>query len=492
MQLNYLFALSKVPEKRHEAAGSLHFHKGDLAVGVLKGNDFIDGNEMFLSVMGKSSFPFSLRDVLLPGHAERLSQAFLTIGGVSFYFEIKRRKKEYMVSVFLSKNDRGESFWLVSDKDIMQPGKPIVGFEQRYRRLFENIKDAVFASTVEGRFLDINPAGVEMLGYSSKEEVLNLNILTDLYYYPEDRLKYQKIIAEKGYVNNYEVVFKKRDKTPLFVSMSNIAVYDEDKKVLGYEGIFRDLTQQKKVREELQRKNTQLESYVYTVSHDLKSPIIAIQGFSRLLKKRYGDTLGKKGLKLLDRIMEVANRAERMIVDLLAYSRAEKDAAGDFEFIDTYKMSQSIIEELKLKWKDYPVQFVVSEDLPEILYHPNSFRQIMSNLIDNAIKYSQQVPLPVVTVDCRIEGEAVVFSVEDNGIGVDPALQKKIFDVFERGEATEEIEGTGIGLSIIKRIVETHHGEIWLDSKKGKGTTFYVRLPVRTLRRNRKTTKKGA
>jgi PAS domain S-box-containing protein len=358
-----------------------------------------------------------------------------------------------------------------------------VGFEQRYRRLFENLKDAVFASTVEGLFIDINPAGVEMLGYSSKEEVLQLNILTDLYYYPEDRLKYQEIIARQGYVKDYEVVFKKKDKTPLFVSMSNIAVYDEERKVLGYEGIFRDLTRQKQIEEELRRKNVQLESYVYTVSHDLKSPVIAIQGFSRLLMRRYRDILDEKGVNLLKRIMDVSKRIEKMIMDLLAYSRAEKDAVGEFEFIDTYQVVQSIIEELKLKWEGQAVTFNVSQTMPEILFHPGSFRQIMSNLIDNAIKYSRQSPAAVVSINCQTEDGTVVFSVTDNGVGIDPSLQEKIFDVFERGEATEEIEGTGIGLSIIKRIIETHHGEIWLESEKGKGTTFYVRLPVRTLER---------
>ncbi len=455
----------------------------DMAFGILKGEEFDDGDEAFLDFLGKQTYPVRLKEVFAPEEAGRLLRSFSEPGTPYLYFEVEGQGRRYAVSAFQSASDAETRFWMVVGKEAQSSGKPLVGFEQRYRRLFENLKDAVFASTVEGRFIDINPAGVEMLGYDSKEEVLKLNILTDLYYYPEDRLKYQEIIAKQGYVKDYEVVFKRKDKTPLFVSMSNIAVYDEERKVLGYEGIFRDLTRQKQIEEELKRKNAQLESYVFTVSHDLKSPVIAIQGFSRLLLKKYQSVLDEKGVKLLKRIMDISNRIEKMIMDLLDYSRAERDAVGEFEFIDTYEVVQSIIEEMKLKWEGHPVTFKVSERLPEILFHPGSFRQIMSNLIDNAIKYSQQVPAAVVSIDGHIEDGSVVFSVQDNGVGIAPDLQEKIFDVFERGEATEEIEGTGIGLSIIKRIIETHHGEIWLDSEKGKGTTFYVRLPVRTLKR---------
>jgi len=478
-----LWVLVRPPVKRVVDDNAFSFNKRGMALAVLRGEEFVDGDKAFLNLLGRESYPVPLGEIFSKEHTELLLQVFSSSPGEALYFEVEKEESRYMISTFQADSDDSTHFWLMADREIQPSGKPIVGFEQRYRRLFENLKDAVFASTVEGRFIDINPAGVEMLGYGSKEEVLKLNILTDLYYYPEDRLKYQEIIARQGYVRDYEVIFKKKDKTPLFVSMSNIAVYDEERKVLGYEGIFRDLTRQKQIEEELRRKNAQLESYVYTVSHDLKSPVIAIQGFSRLLMRRYRQMLDEKGVNLLERIMDVSKRIEKMIVDLLAYSRAEKDAVGEFEFIDTYQVVQSIIEELKLKWEGQAVTFSVSEAMPEILFHPGSFRQIMSNLIDNAIKYSRQSPSAEVSIDCRTEDGAVVFSVADNGVGIDPLLQEKIFDVFERGEATEEIEGTGIGLSIIKRIVETHHGKIWLESEKGKGATFYVRLPVRTLKR---------
>ncbi len=485
----YFTLVSIKNERPEEKRASLQNRKK--ALGILSDREFVDGDISFLNIMGKSAFPFSVSDVFREEDVEKLYQASVSHYEVPFYFKIVRDEREYMGTAARLNRSKKRWYWFIEEYKERETGKPIVGLEQRYRNLFENLKDAVFASTVEGKFIDINPAGVEMLGYSSKEEVLKLNILTDLYYYPEDRLRYQETIAKQGYVKDYEVVFKKKDRTPLFVSMTNIAVYDEDRKILGYEGVFRDLTRQKKIEEELRRKNAQLESYVYTVSHDLKSPIIAIQGFARLLARRCGKVLDDKAAELLNKIMDVAKRAERMLMDLLAYSRAEKDAQGDFEFIDTYQVIQSIIEELRVKWEGRFVNFVVSEDLPEILFHPNSFRQIMSNLIDNAIKYSQQAPSSDVVIGCKVEEDSVVFSVEDNGIGIDPAMREKIFDVFERGDAGEEIEGTGIGLSIIKRIIETHHGEIWFDSEKGRGTTFYVRLPVRTLKRKHPSTSRG-
>ncbi len=455
-------------------------------VGILKGEIFVGGDSFFLDCLGKETFPFSLGEVFPPVSEGKWRDFFSGEDDSPVFFVLEKGGNRLRVTVFKRIGVPDESIWYIEGLD--DEGKPVVGFEQRYHRLFENLKDAVFASTVEGRFVDINPAGVTMLGYETKEEVLSLNILTDLYYYPEDRVKYQKIIARQGYVKDYEVVFKKKDGSPLFVSMSNVAVYDEDRKVLGYEGIFRDLTRQKQIEEELKRKNAQLESYVYTVSHDLKSPIIAIQGFSHLLKKRYGKVLDEKGKGILEKIDEIAKRSEKMIVDLLAYTKAERDAKGDFEFVDTYRVVQSIVDEMRMRWKERPMEVTISPTLPEILFHPGSFRQIMENLIDNAIKYSQQTPVSKVHIDCQIKDDAVVFMVRDNGKGIKPEEQEKIFDIFERGGVTEEIEGTGLGLSIIKRIIETHHGRIWLDSEEGKGTVFYVQLPVRTRKRRTEST----
>ncbi len=477
---------------RFNLASSIRIHRSEVttpgspreerAIGILKGHLFLDGNTHFLAMTEQRGFPFALEEIL---SEEALKQVLKVLSQTRFPLFLDLRHGDILLSATLFPLARrpDTSIWLISKVATQPFGKPIVGLAQRYQHLFENIKDAVFVSTVEGQFLDINPAGVEMLGYASREEVLKLNILTDLYYYPEDRLKYQKTIAEKGYVKDYEVVFKKKDKTPLFVAMSNVAVYDEDRKVLGYEGIFRNLTHQKQIEEELRQKNTQLESYVYTVSHDLKSPVIAIQGFARLLQRRYGEKLGVDGLEIADRIEKTARRAERMIADLLVYAKAEKDARGDFEFIETARVIREIIEELNLKWQLHSVTFTVRDDLPEILFHPGSFRQIFSNLIDNAIKYSQNTPAPRIVIDYRIEPDGIVFSVADNGPGIDPALHERIFDIFERGEESGEMEGTGLGLAIIKRIVETHHGNIWVESEKGKGATFYVRLPVRTLTR---------
>jgi PAS domain S-box-containing protein len=450
--------------------------------GVLKNGIVVSGNAILVSLLNCETLPFDLRGILdregrkdLPGDCREVKQVR--------FFDLEREQEKYSLAIFPIPGENACFFLMRGREEFSGVTYNFAGFEQKYQRLFDNVKDTVFASTVEGRFLDINPAGVEMLGYATKEEILGMNILSDLYYYPEDRVTYQKIIAEKGYVKDYEVIFKKKDGSPLFVSMSSVAVYDEERKVLGYEGIFRDLTERKKVEEALRQKNAQLESFVATVSHDLKTPVISIQGFAGLLLKHYSGTLDEKGTKMLQRIRDIARRAERMIQDLLAFSRAEKSAMGDFEFINTYQVISSIIEETKMKWRGRSARFIVEHDLPEILFHPGSFRHIMSNLIDNAVKYSEGQTDSLIKIGCQLQGEAVVFHVRDNGVGIDPSLHRKIFDVFERGDASEETEGTGIGLSFIKRIIDVHHGKIWLESEKGQGATFFVELPVKKLRR---------
>jgi len=466
------------PSEQEGLWGSLR----EVGLGVLKNGVVVSGNATLLALLGCESFPYDLRSALkregrdnLPGDCRKVKQVR--------FLGLERDREKYDLAIFPGPGEDACFFLMRARGQFSGVMYNFAGFEQKYQRLFKNVKDTVFASTVEGRFLDINPAGVDMLGYTTKEEILGMNILSDLYYYPEDRITYQKIIAQKGYVKDYEVVFRKKDGSPLFVSMSSVAVYDEERKVLGYEGIFRDLTERKKAEEALRQKNAQLESFVATVSHDLKTPVISIQGFAGLLLKHYSGTLEEKGVKMLRRIRDIARRAERMIQDLLAFSRAEKSAMGDFEFINTYQVISSMIEETEMKWGARAARFVVKQDLPEILFHPGSFHHIMGNLIDNAVKYSRGQADPRVEIGCHIEGEAVVFYVRDNGAGIDPSLHRRIFDVFERGEAAEDTEGTGIGLSFVKRIIDVHHGRIWLESEKGKGATFFVELPVKKLRR---------
>ncbi|RKD88934.1 PAS domain S-box protein [Halopiger aswanensis] len=239
-------------------------------------------------------------------------------------------------------------------------------------------------------------------------------------------------------------------------------------------GIGRDITDRLEYEHQLEASNERLEQFAYAASHDLQEPLRMVTSYLQLLENRYGDDLDDDAEEFIDFAVDGAERMRQMIDGLLQYSRVE--TRGDpFESIDLNDVLDETLENLELQIDENQAEVVV-DSLPTVRGDASQLQQVFQNLVSNAIEYSGDEP-PEIRIAAERNGAKYVISVHDDGIGIDPEDQDRIFEVFHRLHTHEEHPGTGIGLALCRRIIERHGGEIWVDSEPGNGTTFSFTLP---------------
>jgi signal transduction histidine kinase len=227
--------------------------------------------------------------------------------------------------------------------------------------------------------------------------------------------------------------------------------------------------------EQLKQSNKELEQFAYVASHDLQEPLRMITGYTQLLARRYGGKLDQNADEYIGYAVDGAKRMQGLIRDLLVYSRVGTQG-GELSPTDCKVMLQMALKDLRVAIEESGA--VVSHDpLPTVMADDHQLGQLFQNLIGNGIKYRDS-KAPEIHVSCQQEGRNWVFSVKDNGIGIDPQYAQQIFTIFQRLHTRQEYPGTGIGLAICKKIVERHGGKIWVESQLGKGATFYFSIPV--------------
>ena len=228
---------------------------------------------------------------------------------------------------------------------------------------------------------------------------------------------------------------------------------------------------------ELEKTNLELDSFVYTASHDLRAPLRGIGAFAGFLMKDYRSNLGAKGTHYLERIIKGTERMSKLIDDLLALSRIAR-LETPYELTDINEVLKEVQERIEYDIAEGNVHIVVQSDMPSIICSRIKMSEVFLNLINNAIKFSSKVNenVPEVKVGYRNEEEHCFF-VQDNGIGIDPKYHEQIFGTFKRLHDVSEYEGTGAGLSIVKRVIDDHRGRIWIESELGKGSTFLFTVP---------------
>lgn len=234
----------------------------------------------------------------------------------------------------------------------------------------------------------------------------------------------------------------------------------------------------KKYAEDLKRSNEDLEWFAYISSHDLQEPLRAISGFTELLERRYKGQLDERADNYIHFIVDGTRQMQQLIQDLLAYSRVQT-RAHEFDLIDTNRSLDRALANLQTSIGD--THAVITRDpLPEILADETQITQVFQNLIGNALKFRRPETVPKIHISASRDGDAWVFSVSDNGIGIDPGHTDRIFRIFQRLHAKGEYDGTGIGLAICKKIVERHGGAITVRSEPGAGSTFAFSIPSHT------------
>jgi light-regulated signal transduction histidine kinase (bacteriophytochrome) len=220
--------------------------------------------------------------------------------------------------------------------------------------------------------------------------------------------------------------------------------------------------------------NNKLKQFAYVASHDLQEPLRMVASFTQLLERKYKDKLDQDANDFIKYAVDGANRMQKLISDLLLYSRITT-SEKEFEEVDTATVFDQAILNLQQRISDTNA-IITTENLPVLRADEFQVLQLFQNLIGNAIKYRKKTETPKIHVSCLSKDEYYEFAVSDNGIGIDMQYHDKIFVIFQRLHAKNEYSGTGIGLAICKHIVERHKGKIWFDSKENEGTTFYFTI----------------
>jgi PAS domain S-box-containing protein len=269
--------------------------------------------------------------------------------------------------------------------------------------------------------------------------------------------------------------------------------YDKNNQPIKLIGTIIDITERKKVEEEISKLNTRLEervnertaqleeanselqSFAYSVSHDLRAPLRAIDGFSRFVLEDYGPKLDSEGQRLLGLIRSNTQKMDKLITDILSLSRVTRGEQKKSK-IDMTRMALSMVNEATVPEVLNKPKFIVDE-LPEVYADPVFLKQVWINLISNAVKFSSLESKPEIKISGKVEEGYNVYFVKDNGVGFNPEYSNKLFSVFQRLHKANEFEGNGVGLAIVQRIIHRHGGKVWAEGDEGKGATFYFSLP---------------
>jgi len=244
------------------------------------------------------------------------------------------------------------------------------------------------------------------------------------------------------------------------------------------EQLTRHAASLEKSTEELRRSNEELEAFSYSVSHDLRAPLRAIDGFAHALAEDYGDQIGDEARRYLHIIQQNTQRMGELIDDLLAYSRLGRKQPR-FEEIDMQNLTRVIAEELQAAG-EADLRVLRIGEMPPAYGDRTLIRQVVSNLLSNAFKFSSIKERPEVEIAGRQEETQNVYWIRDNGVGFDMSYQHKLFGIFQRLHSMNEFPGTGVGLATVQRVIQKHGGRVWAESVVGQGATFYFALPRRS------------
>jgi len=226
---------------------------------------------------------------------------------------------------------------------------------------------------------------------------------------------------------------------------------------------------------ELEAANKELEAFSYSISHDLRAPLRHIDGFANILLEKFSPGMPDEAQRLLGSVVGGARRMGRLIDDLLRFSRLSRQPLSK-QAVNLSSLVQQVLEQLRKEQPERRVEVQVGE-LPDGIGDPSLLRQVLVNLLSNAFKFTRQKEQAMIEVGCGSqEGESVYF-IRDNGVGFDMAYAQNLFGVFQRMHSDDQFEGTGVGLSIVQRIIQRHGGRVWAEAEPAKGATFYFTLP---------------
>ena len=369
--------------------------------------------------------------------------------------------------------------------------------EERFRLLVEGVEDyAIYMLDTHGRITTWNAGAERIMGYRA-QEIIGRRF--HRFYTPDDveRKKPDQALAVATAEGRFqdERWQVRKDGSQYWASFVITALRDESGKLTGFSTIARDITKRKHAEDEIRRLNTELErrvqertaelqsayqemeAFSYSISHDLRAPLIHIAGFVEMLKSDLGSKIDEKSSRHLQTICDSTESMGRMIADLLTFSRIGRAEMHKvrFNIADTIK---DVRRDLQAQTQNRKVTWVVPPELPDVYADPFLLRQALFNLLANALKYTRRRDEARIEISVETTDKEQIFAIRDNGAGFDMKYASKLFGVFQRLHPASEFEGTGIGLANVRRIIGRHHGRTWAEGTVDGGATFYFSLPI--------------
>src|SRR5437588_6336968 len=355
--------------------------------------------------------------------------------------------------------------------------------EALYRQTFELATAGIAHVDLTGRFMKVNRSLCEILGYSEKE-LIGRSVKELSHPADRDLTDAQRARVHEGELDSvrFEKRYLKKGGSIVWADLA-VAVARDAHGHPQYEvALFDDITARKaaeaalrEAHEELKRSNSELEQFAYVASHDLQEPLRMVSSYTQLLMRRYGDKLDGDAKEFTAFIVDGATRMKQLIEDLLAYSRVgTRDK--NFKPVGAESPLERALANLRAAIQDSGAT-VTRDKLPTVRCDEVQLAQLFQNLIGNALKFRKPDAAPAVHVAAADRGAEWEFTVRDNGIGIEPQYFERIFMVFQRLHDKGEYPGTGIGLAIVKKVVDRHGGRIWVQSQPGAGTTFHFTMP---------------
>ncbi|MCC6861725.1 MAG: PAS domain S-box protein [Bryobacterales bacterium] len=347
--------------------------------------------------------------------------------------------------------------------------------EERFRSLSTCSPVGKLMADVEGRCTYTNPRCQSICGFGEQEA---LGDGWTCFIHPADReavVESWRQLVRTGGEFSRQFRFQRPDGSVRWVHMRSAPMLSSRGEPMGHAATFEDITESRLAEEELRRYNEDLQRFAYVASHDLKEPLRMVSTYTQMLAKRYSGRLDADADEFIGFVVDGVKRMRALIDDLLAYSRLINQRGETAGPADCEAVLDWVLLNLQVAIGESGAE-IEREPLPVVPVDRVQIGQLLQNLIGNAIKYRGKEP-PRIRIGARRNGAEWVFSVADNGIGIDPAYWERIFGVFKRLHG-KEYPGTGIGLAICKKIVESHGGRIWVESQPGRGATFRFTLPA--------------
>ncbi|MDI1248339.1 MAG: PAS domain S-box protein [Lacunisphaera sp.] len=429
---------------------------------------------------------------------EFIRELWATIGsGRVWHGEIKNRAKDgsfYWVDTTLVPflDEQGRPRQYVAIRADITERKHAEMEQLRLAAIVTSSDDAIIGKTLEGVITTWNPGAVRMFGYPAAEAIGRSMLMI----FPPERVEEEaEILARIGRgesVRHFETVRVRKDGERVDVSVTISPIMAAGGQIIGASKIARDIGKRKRAEEEIQKLNTELEqrvaertaqlmavnkeleAFCFSVSHDLRAPLRAMDGFSQAVIEDFGGLLPEEGRRQLQIIRHSSQRMGALIDDLLTFSRLGRQELSKRP-VDARQLVRDCLEDLKPQQLNRRVDCKVGE-LPACIGDPALLKQVFLNLLENALKYSRKRESAIVEIGCHRESGVDTYFVRDNGTGFDMRYAGKLFGVFQRLHRTEDYEGTGVGLAIVQRIVQRHGGRIWAEAAVDRGATFHFTL----------------